>query len=193
MAGIPVPPTGEMKDNNGKPIYFDSIDNSAYILGKSPHSARRSWIFINGEYLHGVRTDLAGDPKEPLVNIAWKFVWTAKDTWLGPNLDTGSIPAVYNLTMDPFEKYDMIFNGAAPTRSYTNSPGKYAGQDNGWAAGLFSVALLEFDKTIMKYPNITRFPGGASNDLIPDLQHPKNPLPALDPQNMPKPGAAGVN
>jgi arylsulfatase len=36
VAGIPVPPTGEMKDNNGKPIYFDSIDNSAYILGKSP-------------------------------------------------------------------------------------------------------------------------------------------------------------
>jgi arylsulfatase len=40
MAGIPVPPTGEMKDKNGKPIYFDSIDNSAYILGKSPHPRR---------------------------------------------------------------------------------------------------------------------------------------------------------
>src|SRR5271166_6318243 len=143
MAGIPVPPTGEMKDNNGKPIYFDSIDNSAYILGKAPHSARRSWIFINGEYLHAIRTDMAGDPKEPWVNIAWKFVWTAKDTWLGPNLDTGSIPAVYNLTMDPFEKYDMIFNGAAPDRALTNSAGKYAGQDNGWTAGLFSVVLLD--------------------------------------------------
>jgi hypothetical protein len=23
------PPHGEMQDNNGKPIYFDSIDNSA--------------------------------------------------------------------------------------------------------------------------------------------------------------------
>ena len=42
MAGITPPPTGEMKDNKGKPIYFDSIDNSAYILGKSPHSARKS-------------------------------------------------------------------------------------------------------------------------------------------------------
>ncbi len=74
MAGIPVPPTGEMKDNNGKPIYFDSIDNSAYILGKAEHSARKSWIFINGEYLHGVRVDIGGDPNEPWVNIAWKFV-----------------------------------------------------------------------------------------------------------------------
>ena len=25
---------------------------------------------------------------------------------------------------------------------------------------------MEFDKSIMKYPNIKRFPGGASNDLI---------------------------
>jgi arylsulfatase len=186
MADIPVPPTGEMKDNNGKPIYFDSVDNSAYILGKSPHSARKSWVYINGEYLNAIRTDIGGDPKEPWVNIAWKFVWTAKDTWLGPSLNTGSIPAVYNLTMDPYEKYDMIFNGAAPDRALTNSPGKYAGEDNGWSAALFSQVLVDFDKTIMKYPSIQRFPGGASNDLVPDLQHPKNPVPSLDPNNMPK-------
>jgi arylsulfatase A-like enzyme len=186
MAGITPPPTGEMKDNNGKPIYFDSIDNSAYILGKSPHSARKSWIFINGEYLHAIRTDLGGDPKEPWLNIAWKFIWTAKDSWLGPTENTGSIPAVYNLTMDPYEKYDMIFNGAAPMRALSTSPGKYSGQDNGWTAGLFSAVLADFDKSIMKYPSIQRFPGGASNDLIPDLQHPKNPVPALDPNNMPK-------
>jgi arylsulfatase A-like enzyme len=186
MAGIKPPPAGEMKDNNGKPIYFDSIDNSAYILGKAQHSARKSWIFINGEYLNAIRTDIAGDPNEPWVNIAWKFVWTAKDTWLGPSLSTGSIPAVYNLTMDPYEKYDMVFNGAAPTRALTNSPGKYAGEDNGWTAALFSMALAEFDQSIIKYPSIKRFPGGASNDLIPDLQHPENPVPALDRNNLPK-------
>ena len=104
MAGITPPPLGEMKDNNGKPIYFDSIDNSAYILGKSPHSARKSWIYINGEYLNAIRADIGGDPKEPWLNIAWKFIWTAKDSWLGPTQSLGSIPAVYNLTMDPFEK-----------------------------------------------------------------------------------------
>jgi arylsulfatase len=32
MAGITPPPYGEWQDNKGKPIYFDSIDNSAYIL-----------------------------------------------------------------------------------------------------------------------------------------------------------------
>ena len=186
MAGITPPPVGEMKDNNGKPIYFDSIDNSAYILGKAQHSARTSWIFINGEYLNAIRADIGGDPKEPWVNIAWKFLWTAKDSWLGPSQNVGSIPAVYNLTMDPYEKYDMVFNGAAPMRALSTSPGKYTGQDNGWSAALYSYVLTEFDKSIMKYPSIQRSPGGASNDLIPDLQHPKNPVPALDPNNMPK-------
>jgi arylsulfatase A-like enzyme len=186
MVGLKAPPTGEMKDNNGKPIYFDSIDNSAYILGKAEHSARRSWIYINGETFHAARADIGGDPKEPWVNIAWKFVWTAKDTWLGPTQNTGAIPAVYNLTMDPYEKYDMVFNGAQATRAYTNSPGKYAGQDNGWVAALFSQVLVDFDKTIMKYPNIKRFPGGASDDLMPNLQNPENPVPALDANKMPK-------
>src|SRR5271170_2848992 len=41
MAGLTPPPHGAWVDNNGKPIYFDSIDNSAYILGKAQHSARR--------------------------------------------------------------------------------------------------------------------------------------------------------
>jgi arylsulfatase len=185
MVGLTPPPHGEWQDNNGKPIYFDSIDNSAYILGKSQHSARRSFIFINGEYLNAIRIDVAGDENEPWVNIAWKFLWTAKDSWLGPDQDLGSVPAVYNLTMDPFEKYDMIFNGAAPMRALSTSPGKYSGEDNGWTAALFTPSLIEFDKSIVKYPSIKRFPGGASNDLIPDLQHPDNPVPALDPNNMP--------
>jgi arylsulfatase len=49
---------------------------------------------------------------------------------------------------------------------------------------LFSEALVDFDESIMKYPNIERYPGGASNDLIPDLQHPANPVPLL--KNLPK-------
>jgi arylsulfatase len=32
--GLKPPPHGEWKDNNGKPIYFDGYDNSAYITGK---------------------------------------------------------------------------------------------------------------------------------------------------------------
>jgi arylsulfatase A-like enzyme len=154
MVGVTPPPHGEWKDNDGKPIYFDSIDNSAYIMGKADHSARRSWMYIDGENFKAVRVDIAGDPKEPWVNIAWKYTWTAKDTWLGPEQALGSIGSLYNLTMDPFEKYDMVFNGAMASRMPKSSPGQYAGEDNGWILSLIYPALIEFDQSIIKYPNI---------------------------------------
>jgi arylsulfatase len=47
MVGI-TPPHGAWVGNDGKPIYFDSINNSDYILGKAKHSTRRSWVYING-------------------------------------------------------------------------------------------------------------------------------------------------
>ena len=93
--------------------------------------------------------------------------------------------------MDPYEKYDMTFNGAVSTRNPTTSPGRYAGMDNGWVFSLVDVPLTEFNKSIVKYPNIKRFPGGASNDLIPNLQNPANPLPYADPSGIPRRGAGG--
>jgi hypothetical protein len=101
-------------------------------------------------------------------------------TWLGPVLPSGGIGALYNLTMDPFEKYDMVFNGAVATRSTTTSPGRYAGMDNGCVLSLIRPVIMEFDQSIVDFPNIKRFPGGASNDQIPNLQNPDNPVPALD-------------
>jgi hypothetical protein len=73
----------------------------------------------------------------------------------------------------------------------TTSPGRYAGYDNGWALALMYPPLVEFDKSLMKYPSIKRFPGGASDDLRPNLQNPANPVPALDPANPPKVKAGG--
>ena len=178
MVGL-TPPAHEWVGNDGKPIYFDSIDNSAYILGKDPHSARTSWVYVDGETFNGVRADIGGDPSQPWVHIAWKYLYTAKDSWLGATANLGAIGAIYNLTMDPYEKYDMVFNGAAPTRVLSTSPGKYAGEDNGWALALLEPVIVDFDKTIMKFPSIKRSPGGASTDLVPDLQHPDNPLPLL--------------
>jgi arylsulfatase len=179
MVGVTPPPHGEWKGNDGKPIYFDSIDNSAYILGKTKHSARNSWIYIDGENFMGARVDIGGDPNNDDIHIAWKYLYTAKDTWLGPQQNLGSIGALYNLTMDPFEKYDMVFNGAMAARLPKSSPGQYAGEDNGWCLALIYPVIIEFDQSIIKYPNIKRFPGGASNDLIPNLQHPENPVPLV--------------
>ena len=99
---------------------------------------------------------------------------------------------LYNLTMDPYEKYDMTFNGAMSYRLASSSPGKYAGQDNGWVLSLIYPPLIEFDKSIIKYPNIRRFPGGASNDLRPNLQDPSNPVPAMDPNKPPRIGGGAV-
>jgi hypothetical protein len=42
------------------------------------------------------------------------------------------------------------------------------------------VPITEFDKSIVDFPNIKRFPGGASNDTSPNLQDPANPLPLMD-------------
>jgi hypothetical protein len=94
-------------------------------------------------------------------------------------------PSVYNLTMDPYEKYDMMFNGAVATRNPTSSPGRYAGMDNGWVGSLLGILQTEFNKSIVQYPSIERAPGGASTDENPNLQNPKNPLP-YDPMKLPK-------
>lgn len=179
MVGLTPPPTGEIKDNNGKPIWFDGIDNTAYVTGKDMHWARGSWIYIDGEKFQGMRVDVGDDPETPWLRIAWKMLYTSKDTWLGPELNLGAIGSTYNLTMDPFEKYDMTFNGAVATRNPTSSPGRYSGMDNGWAISLGDIPLMAFNKSIIKYPNIKRFPGGASNDLLPNLQDPENPVPAM--------------
>jgi arylsulfatase A-like enzyme len=180
MVGLTPPPHGAWVDNDGKPIYMDSIDNSAYIEGKAKHSARSGWIYMDGESFGGMRADIGGDPSNPDTHIAWKYLYTAKDTWLGPKEDLGAIGSCYNLTMDPYEKYDMTFNGAMSTRYPTASPGKYAGYDNGWILSLMYIPLMEFDKSIVDFPNIKRFPGGASNDMQPNLQHPNDPLPLMD-------------
>lgn len=42
MAGIEPAPHGGRKKGNGKPIYFDSINDSACVLGKARDSVRRS-------------------------------------------------------------------------------------------------------------------------------------------------------
>lgn len=76
-------------------------------------------------------------------------------------------------------------------RNITTSPGRWSGQDNGWILALVYPALIAFDQSIIKYPSIKRVPGGASNDLQPNLQNPGNPVPAMDPAHPPKVGAVG--
>ena len=103
----------------------------------------------------------------------------------------GAIGATYNLTMDPFEKYDMTFNGAVASRLPQSSPGRYAGQDNGWALALILWSLMAFDKSIVNIRTSERFPEGPRTTSVPNLQEPNNPVPYADTDKHPKVNGAG--
>jgi arylsulfatase len=141
----------------------------------------------------GARADVAGDPNNPDLSIAWKYLWTAKDTWLGADQDLGAIGAIYNLTMDPFEKYDMLFTGAVSSRLPAPSPGRWVGRDNSWAAALIVPVVMEFNKSIVDFPSKKRVPGGGSTDWRPNLQQPDNPVPLLDMKKPPQIKAIGID
>ena len=97
-------------------------------------------------------------------------------------MDLGGIGSIYNLTMDPFEKYDMTFNGAAvchPRHDHLAGPLRRR-MTNGWALSLIEPVIADFDISVVDFPSIKRFPGGASGDMTPDLQNPANPMPLMD-------------
>jgi arylsulfatase len=152
MAGLTAPPHGDWKGNAGQPIYFDGIDNSEYVMGKAKQSARTEMIYIEGLSFQAVRWN------------QWKFVFTAKDAWLGPELNLASIPAIYNLQMDPGEQYDMTFNGAAPRALgiLSTSPGRFSGSDNGWSVGYATLVVNNFKASVARCPNIPTLPAGAA-------------------------------
>ena len=125
---------------------------------------------------HGrARFDIGGDPNNDDVTHRVEVYVYGQGHLAWPQQDLGSIGSLYYLTMDPFEKYDMVFNGAMASRMPKSSPGQYAGEDNGWVLALIYPVIIDFDKSIMKYPSIKRFPGGASNDLRPNLQASQKP------------------
>ena len=47
MAGLKPPSNSEYVGNDGKPIWFDGIDNSDYVTGKTKQSARQEWVYID--------------------------------------------------------------------------------------------------------------------------------------------------
>lgn len=141
------------KDNNGKEIVFDGIENSDFLLGKGK-SKRNHYFYINDLVFGGLRVD------------NFKVLYTAKDTWLGPELGL-AFPAVYNLWWDPGEAYDAIFNGAAPTRGdLKTSPGRFSGEDHGWICALVQPYMFQFFSELVKYPNRPTIPSAGSTNLM---------------------------
>jgi len=154
LAGLQPPPR-QWKDNNGNPIIFDGIDLSESLLGTGP-GKRDTFVYFNDQSFGGIRVK------------NYKALYTAKDTWLGQE-QTLKIPALYDLWWDPGENYDIVFNGAAPTRGdFKTSPGRYAGQDNGWIGLYINPVTDAFWAEMKANPNIPYKPFGAgSYEAIP--------------------------
>lgn len=155
------PPPHIWKDNKGKAIVFDGIDNSDYVLGQGP-SKRDHFFYINDLSFGALRA------------TNFKLLYTAKDTWLGPELNL-DFPAIYNLYWDPGEQYDVMFRGAAPTRGdLKTSPGRYSGEDHGWVVSLFQPYMQQFFGELAQYPNRTTIPsGGSMNQLVNQFNNPQ--------------------
>ena len=122
-----------------------------------------------------MRADVGGDPENPDLKIAWKMLYTSKDTWLGPTLDLGAIGSTYNLTMDPYEKYDMTFNGAVAVRNPTSSPGRYSGMDNGWAISLAGHSALGVQQVHRPVSEQDAVPGRSFERHDPESAEPGEP------------------
>lgn len=154
LAGL-TPPPREWQDNQGNPIIFDGIDLSASLLGTGP-GARDEFVYFNGLEFGGIRKK------------NFKGVFTAKDTWLGPERPL-KLMAIYNLFWDPAEQYDIIFNGAAPTGGNQSSPGRNSGQDSGWAGIYINPVLINFFQELETHPNVPYQPWGEGiAKVIPD-------------------------
>ena len=152
LAGLTPPPHGEWQDENGVPIYFDGIDQSAYLTGKTDKEPRQIFPYILSTRLGAIRVN------------DWKFHWSVQDAWLGPAIPL-TYAAVYNLKMDPGETYDRFMGGAAPTSvngALSTSAGRWQGGDTAWTAALQTVALTRLNDTFAKYPNVPLIPGGST-------------------------------
>jgi arylsulfatase len=154
LAGL-APPPRDWKDNDGKPIIFDGIDLSDSLLGAGP-GKRDSFVYFNDQEFGAIRFK------------NYKMVMSAKDTWLGQKQPLNP-PALYDLWWDPGEQFDMIFNGAAPTRGdFKSSPGRYSGQDNGWIGIYMNPVIEQFFGELETHPNIPYKPYGMGfTQIIP--------------------------
>jgi arylsulfatase A-like enzyme len=171
------PPTRIFKDNNGKDIVFDGVENTEFILGKGP-SNRDHFFYVTDLAFGGLRVN------------NFKLLYTAKDTWLGPNLNL-AFPALYNLWWDPGEQYDAVFNGAAPTRGdLKTSPGRFSGEDHGWIVELSQPYFDQFFSELMTCPNRPTLPtAGSMSELVNEFNNPpgmKRLFELLDPSSQKK-------
>ena len=177
------------KDRKGKPIIFDGIDQSDYLLNPHEYSSYDQYTGVDPKApkIEGRQGREGVQPLKPALrqnfiyyddntfggvrHKQYKFMFTTKDNWLGPSSQLLS-PAVFKLDWDPAEQYDILFNGAAPTvGTMKSSPGRFAGPDHGWALH-YAEAVMDPHFSEMKIKEVDGYkdpylppppaPGGAN-------------------------------
>jgi len=110
LAGVKLPD----KDREGKPIIFDSYDMTPMLFGTGK-SARKAWFyFTENELTPGAARvgnykavfNMRGDNGQPTGGLA-------VDTnlgWKGPEKYVATVPQIFDLWLDPQERYDIFMN-----------------------------------------------------------------------------------
>ncbi len=146
LAGLAVPPR-HWQDNAGKPIVFDGLDQTATLTGTGP-GTRHVFEYITAQGFAGVRLE------------RFKLIFNSHDSWLGINQNQ-TLPAVYDLLIDPFEAHDEMFQGSAPMRdAMKTSPGRWSGHDHGWIFGVANTVIIDFFEEMKAFPNRWEPPAG---------------------------------
>jgi arylsulfatase len=129
------------KDREGVPIIFDSIDMSPLLFGTGK-SARNSWFyFTENELSPGAARvgnykacfNLRGDDGAVTGGLAVD----SNLGWKGPDKYVATVPQVFDLWMDPQERYDIFMN------NFT---------ERTWVLVTISDAINDLMKTYVQYP-----------------------------------------
>jgi arylsulfatase len=130
-----------VKDREGQPIIFDSIDFSPVLFGTGK-SARETWFyFTENELLPGAvryhqfkfEFNLRGDNGQATGGLA-------VDTnlgWKGPEKYVAVVPQVFDLWQDPQERYDIFMTNFTETT---------------WMGVVMGQELNKLAKTYVEYP-----------------------------------------
>ena len=161
MVGLTPPPHGAM---DGQQWQADLLrqhrQQRLHPRARRSTLPARSWIYIDGESFMGVRADIGGDPKQPRcqhrVEISVDGQGHVARPEAEPGRDRRGLQPHHGSVREI--RHDLQRRGVG-TPGPESSPGKYAGQDNGWVLALIFPVVMEFNKSIVKYPSIKRYPG----------------------------------
>ncbi|SEB24674.1 arylsulfatase [Variovorax sp. YR216] len=127
-----------------KKQYIDGVNNLDYWTGKSPESARNSFLYYIESKLTAVRMG------------PWKLHFSTKEDYYSP-VQPLFAPLMFNLRSDPFESY-------ASKDSYGHLV-----QKNSWISGPMGELIGAHLKTLAEYPPVQTAKSFDRSNLVQDF------------------------